>query len=259
MPVTSFVRDAAQSTETGVSAPANAAKFKFLWVPDRYLASAPANIAACASYDPYFEYEEVGTGCDGTQTFTPEGLLVECGDDNADNTWVVQALGTAQPIATSAPIWGKPTEKVFFPYDSELRASFHLKLCADYKEELNMFVGFQGTAADPIPDVTTHDDYFGFWWINSATNWAGVTGNAGTDASTDLGYAFTELEELYLDVVLDATYKPNFYINGTLMATGAAMRDIAAEHFTPTIALGRTGTAHNVGVTIKSIYLEKPW
>ena len=117
-------------------------------------------------------------------------------------------------------------------------------------------VGFFEDVAQPADLASVGSDDNAAFFIfdedntTSATNWVAVINVGGTDTAYDTGVAVAAATEYRLEIRVDSSRIPRFYINGVLVATGTALTT-AVSHV-PMVAIA-TDTAGAKSMDVRYI------
>lgn len=155
--------------------------------------------------------------------------LVTAGADNDQVVMVPQADNPDTGVEFSSmakTAWGTEDE-VRFEANIRTAAIDNSCIWVGLKLAATTGAGEADTAA-----VLTHGDNGAFFMFSdegatSTTNWTTVTSIGGTDSEEDAGsaYAVAASTNYRLTIHIGSDRKPRFYINGTLVRTGAALTD----------------------------------
>lgn len=188
------------------------------------------------------DFEVLGTnGTSALSTFYAEGgiTFTTAGADN-DQMILVPHLD-ANESAWTQVTWGT---------DQETQWECHIKTAASIAD-MTIWAGLKLTNTS----VTATDNDQAFFRYASATNsgkWQAINSIDGTDTATDSGVTVAATTFYRLRVNIDSSRIARFYINGTLVATSAALKD--ATDLIPYIGVqANTGAAKAINIIGQAI------
>lgn len=142
-------------------------------------------------------------------------LITTAGSDNDQG--IIRPLEAVNSVAASAwnTVEWEPEHEIRFETVIELAAITAIRVQA-------------GFGLDPVNlDLTTDDDkavlQFDPENATSAANWTAHTSVGGTDAAADTTIPAEADKSVRLGITCSSTRVPRFYVNGTLVYTGAAL------------------------------------
>lgn len=199
-----------------------------IYLVERFLRLPALNAAIAINYNTDFEILGTGASTDDV-TFDAEGGIKMETDASANQQVILLPHLDSGQTAWTAITWGS---------DQEVWFETSIKTAAALAD-----VTWAGLKLTNTPTVATDANQAFFRWEGTGTIKC-VVSVGGTDVEHDSGVTPAVSSVYRLKILVDSNRIPYFYINGVLVATGAALTD--ATDFIPYI--GVQGNAKAISV-----------